>query len=321
LHGVLESFRGRETFMRQWHPLFAYFLRLVLEGRYEVLTNVPVGDVPREADVVVLKRSALRGPQFHHLWKWLTKWNILEFKGPTVRPSEAHLDLLLELGLGVARRLNGQRVRDKLRPLAPRQVSWWYVVRELPSGVLARWEQRVGRLSEVEAGLWRGEVCGYPLYLVSSIRTPLDEESLPLHLLGARRPHEEAALAKYVLRHADAYCHYAPWMFALHTRVWRRERIVTGSVIDDNLEIDWTPVVEEFGLDLLIRQIGLARVIEETGLMRVIEEVGLAKVIEEVGLAKVIEEVGLAKVIEEVGVDKLLDCLTPEQLAKLRSRL
>jgi hypothetical protein len=289
--------------MRQWHPLFAYFLRLVLEGRYEVLTNFAVGDVPREADVVVLKRSALRGPQFRHLWKWLTHWNILEFKCPTVRPCESHLDLLLELGLGVARRLNEQRVRDELRPLAPRQISWWYVVRELPGSMRTKWERRVGRLSEVDAGLWRGAVCGYPLYLVSSIKTPLDEESLPLHMLGARRPQEEAALAQYVLRHADAYCHYAPWMFALHTRVWRREQAMSGKVIDDNLEIDWTPVVEEFGLDMLIRQIGLARVIKE------------------VGLAGVIEEVGLAKVIEEVGVEKLLDSLSPDQLAKLRSRL
>ena len=53
---------------------------------------------------------------------------------------------------------------------------------------------------------------------------PVDAESLPLHLLGARRPEEETALAQYVLRHADAYCQYAPWMFALHTRVWRRSR-------------------------------------------------------------------------------------------------
>ncbi len=269
--------------MRQWHPLFAYFLRQVLEGRYEILTNFAVGDVPREADVVVLRRNALRGPQLRHLWKWLTSWNIIEFKGPTVRPRESHLDLLVELGLGVARRLNDQRGRDKLRPLTPHQISWWYVVREMPGSQRGKWERRVGRLSQVEAGLWRGTVLGYPLYLVSSIETPLDEESLPLHLLGARRPQEEAALAQYVLGHADAYCHYAPWMFALHTRVWKKEQAVSGKVIDDNLEIDWTPVVEEFGLDLLIRQIGLAKVIGEVGLAKVIEEVGLAKVIEEVG--------------------------------------
>jgi hypothetical protein len=355
--------------MRQWHPLFAYFLRLILEGSYEVLTNLAVGDVPREADVVVVKRAALRGPQFRRLWKWLTTWNILEFKGPTVRSRASHLDLLLELGLGVARRLNEERAKDKLRPLPSQQISWWYVSRKLSRSLLAKWVQRVGRLTEVEAGLWHGAVCGYPLYLVSSIETPLDEESLPLHLLAAKKAQEETALAQYVLGHPDVYRQYAPWMFALHTRVWEKEKTVRGnviSVVDDHLEIDWKPVVEEFGLDLLIRQVGLdkfieeaglakvieeaglakvieevglakvieevglakvieevglAKVIEEVGLAKVIEEVGLAKVIEEVGLAKVIEEVGLARVIDEVGVDKLLDSLSPQQLAKLRSRL
>jgi hypothetical protein len=316
--------------MRQWHPLLAYFLRMLLEGCYEVLTNFAVGDVPREADVVVLKRLALRGPQFRHLWKWLTTWNILEFKGPTVRPRASHLDLLLELGLGVARRLNEQRAKHKLRPFPSEQISWWYVARKLPRSLLAKWEQRVGRLTEVEAGLWRGTVCGYPLYLVSSIETPLDKESLPLHLLGARQAQEKAVLAQYILGHTEVYRQYAPWMFTLHTRVWQKEQSMIGRVVDDNLEIDWRPVVEEFGLEVFIRQVGLdkfikeaglAKVIEEAGLAKVIEEVGLAKVIEEVGLAKVIEEVGLAKVIDEIGVDKLLDSLSPEQLAKLRERL
>ncbi len=37
--------------------------------------------------------------------------------------------------------------------------------------------------------------------------------------------------------------------------------------------------------------------------------------------ARAVEKVGLARVIEEVGLDRLLDSLTPEQLAKLKSRL
>jgi hypothetical protein len=90
-------------------------------------------------------------------------------------------------------------------------------------------------MREVEAGVWRGTVCGYPLYLVSSVDT-----------------------------------------------------------IDENLEINWAPVVKEFGLALLIRQ---------------------------VGLNAFIDEVGLAKVIDAVGLDRLVDSLTPEQRARLRKRL
>src|SRR5207244_13644475 len=43
---------------RSWHPIFAQLLRPILEGHYEVRTTVPVGDLPREADIVLLHRSS-----------------------------------------------------------------------------------------------------------------------------------------------------------------------------------------------------------------------------------------------------------------------
>src|SRR5262245_50113151 len=38
--------------MIQWHPLFAQLLRSLVEDHYAVETNVPVGDLPREADIL-----------------------------------------------------------------------------------------------------------------------------------------------------------------------------------------------------------------------------------------------------------------------------
>lgn len=38
--------------MSQWHPLFAELVRL-LQDYFEVQTNVAVGDLPREADIVL----------------------------------------------------------------------------------------------------------------------------------------------------------------------------------------------------------------------------------------------------------------------------
>jgi hypothetical protein len=62
----------------QWHPIFAKLLRPVLEGYYEVSTNVPVGDVPREADVVLIRRASAKPLPFQGLWKDLTQWNVME---------------------------------------------------------------------------------------------------------------------------------------------------------------------------------------------------------------------------------------------------
>jgi len=93
----------------QWHPLFAELLRPLVEGYYEVQTNVPVGDVPREADLVLLRRTSAKTLPFQGLWRHLTPWNILEYKGPSVSARFEHLDLLIELGLGIHRRLNEER--------------------------------------------------------------------------------------------------------------------------------------------------------------------------------------------------------------------
>ena len=90
----------------QWHPLFAELLRPLLQNYYEVQTNVPVGDAPRETDILLVRRTLDQPPPFHGLWRHLTTWNTLEFKGPTVSARLRDLSLLVELGLGIERRLN-----------------------------------------------------------------------------------------------------------------------------------------------------------------------------------------------------------------------
>jgi hypothetical protein len=42
----------------QWHPLFALLLRPLLQDYYDVQTDVPVGDLPRQADILPLRRTA-----------------------------------------------------------------------------------------------------------------------------------------------------------------------------------------------------------------------------------------------------------------------
>ena len=43
---------------KQWHPVFARLLRPLVEGHYDVKTDVPVGDLPRQADVVLMRRTS-----------------------------------------------------------------------------------------------------------------------------------------------------------------------------------------------------------------------------------------------------------------------
>lgn len=50
--------------MKQWHPVFAQLLRPAVEAYYDVQTTLPVGDAPREADFVLLRRTGSAPPPF-----------------------------------------------------------------------------------------------------------------------------------------------------------------------------------------------------------------------------------------------------------------
>src|SRR3954451_16406733 len=97
----------------QWHPIFAQLLRPLVEAHYEVQTAVPVGHVPREADLVLVRRTSAAVPPFAGLWRWLASWNVLEFKGPRVSARLEDLDALAELGLGIHRRLNEDCIKER----------------------------------------------------------------------------------------------------------------------------------------------------------------------------------------------------------------
>src|SRR5262245_38111301 len=117
--------------MMQWHPAFAQLLRPIVERWYELQTTVPVGELPREADIVLLRRTSGRTPPFRGLWRYLTTWNVLEFKGPTVSPRQSDLEPLIELGLGIGRRLNEERRRQSQPTVCAEEIAFWYLANRL----------------------------------------------------------------------------------------------------------------------------------------------------------------------------------------------
>ena len=155
-----------------------------MEAYYDVQTTMPVDDAPREADFVLLRRTATAAPPFRGLWRHLTTWSILEFKGPTVSPRRGDVELLVELGLGIDRRLQQERIKQGQRRLEPEQVSFWYLANRLGRSFLRDAERKLGTLEPLGSGLWRCRLLGRLVFLVSSIELPVEEDSLPLHVVG-----------------------------------------------------------------------------------------------------------------------------------------
>jgi hypothetical protein len=297
--------------MTQWHPIFAQLLRPAVGGYYEMQTSVPVGDAPREADFVLLRRTSVGPPPFRGLWQHLTYWNILEFKGPTVFPRRGDVDRLIELGLGIDRQLRSRRPGPRGNAPLRAEVSFWYLANRLGRRWLRDAEEARGGVEALGPGLWRSRVLGHLVCLVSSINLPVDEDSLPLHLVGREPLDMERQVARLVVERPDLQQRYGGWAATLHPAAWKEVEAMAKTA-GKALQIDLRPAIESLGLD---------RVLDQVGIDRVIDEVGIDRVIERVGLDRVIAEVGDKELVKQMGLDRILASLSPAERRELKRRL
>jgi hypothetical protein len=296
---------------KQWHPQFAQFLRLQMQHYYEVRTTVPVGDAPREADIVLLRRTTEEPTPFTGLWSNLTLLNLIEFKGPTVDARLHDLDLLVELGLGIHRRLNEEQQNQGEDCFQPEQVSFWYIVRSLGRRFVPVARLRLGQLDEVRPGLWRSQILQRLVFLVSSETLGSEVDAVPLHLLVQRSPEEERELAELIATVPKYWHWYASPLSQLHPEVWKEVQHMARTK-GKGLEWDLTGVLEDLGMEGLV---------EKLGVKDVIKAVGVNRAVKQLGVKQVMEAVGPEKIIEEMGVDWLIAKLPAAQLKKLKERL
>jgi hypothetical protein len=315
--------------MIQWHPVFAQLLRRAVEDAYDVQTNMPVGDMPRLADFVLLRRTAAAAIHFLGLWRYLTMWNILEFKGPSVSPRRFDVELLVELGLGIERRLREQHARAGQRSPPAAEVSFWYLANHLGRRFLHQMEPRTGPLDALGPGLWRCRVLGRMVFWVSGIDLPVEADSLPLHIVGREPPATERAVAQLLLDRPDLQQRYGGFAASLHPSAWK-EIEAMARTLGKPLKFDILPAVESLGLEEVIKQIGLVRLVEQVGLNRLVDEFGLNRLVDEFGLNRLVDEFGLDRLIEEagkkevvkrIGLDDFLANLSPAERRELKRRL
>lgn len=282
----------------QWHPVFAELLRPLVQDYFEVQTDVPVGDAPREADIILLRRTTAEPPPFHGVWRHMTTWNVLEFKGPTVDPRLRDLDLLAELGLGIDRRLNEERDRQKLAALPRGEVSFWFLANHLGQRFLAETERLLGPPVVLGDGMWRCQALERQVFLVSRDALPVEHDSVPLHLVSREPAERERELASQVVKQPGFWKLYGEWLAYLHPDVWEEARRMA--------QASGTETTPDF---------------PTMDIQRLIDIIGLKRVIDRVGLKRVIEEVGPKQVVNELGLDALVSQLTPEQREELKRRL
>jgi hypothetical protein len=163
-------------------------------------------------------------------------------------------------------------------------------------------EHKLGSLDSLGPGLWRCRLLGRLLFWVSSVDLPVEEDSLPLHLVGREPLTTERQVARLVLEQPELQARYAGWLASLHPTAWKEVEAMARTA-GKKLKLDLRPAIEYLGLE------------------QVIEQVGLDRVIEQVGLDRVIEQVGRKELIKRIGLDAFLANLSPAERRELKRRL
>ncbi len=254
------------------------------------------------------------------MWRYLTPWNALDFKGRTEAARPVHLPLLVELGLGIARRLHEEGQADRARKVPAEEISFWYLASRLGRRFLQAAAGGLQDWGQLSPGVWHGRVLGHPVFLVSTVDLPVDEESLPLHVLAAEPPAREREVGEFLTATEERLAAYAGVFSAFHRATWREVEAMAKRSRRAPI-IDISPLVETLGLREVIRQIGEEEVIRQIGEVEVIRRIGKQKVIHQIGEEQVLREIGPKKVMEQMDVQTILDNLPPAKRRQLKRLL
>jgi hypothetical protein len=225
---------------------------------------VPVGDAPRQGDVVLVQRTSGGTTPFHGLWRWLTPCNVLEFKGPTVSARVDDLDSLLELGLGIQRRLNEQRAKDGQELFGRRDVSFWYLANHLGRRFLRAVQDLAGPTEELAAGVWRIAVWQRSLILVSNRAVAVERDSLPVHILTTEPVATRREIACLLVADAELWKAYGNWLSSVSPSVVEEVTRMSRKKGEAPF-FDVRPLVKHLGWQEILRQTGLEGLIDQVG--------------------------------------------------------
>jgi hypothetical protein len=181
----------------------------------------------------------------------------------------AELDLLIELGLGIDRRLNEERHKQEQPHVERREVSLWYMANRLGCRFRRDARHLLGSLTEDGPGVWRTTLLGRPVLLVSNRDVPVERDSIPVHLL-VREPLESTRLlARQVASQAELWKLYSGWLASMFPELYEEIRKMATSELGPIIDV--RPVIEKLGLDNVIHQLGVKKVVEAIGVDAIAE--------------------------------------------------
>ncbi|MGL4552872.1 MAG: hypothetical protein ACRC33_16980, partial [Gemmataceae bacterium] len=267
----------------QWHPAFVALMKLSVGDYYEVEHEFPTGELPRQADLVLIRRERAE-PPFDGIWMHLGPWNLFEFKGPTDAADDWDLDLLMHVGTGVAYRLNERRREAGGERFANREFALWYLAPSLGEAFWRRARHRAAWEPE-GGGLWRGQVWGHPIFLLDYGQAdPRQVDALPLNVLR-RDLGTPPGMRDMLLSRLDLLRRFKEFVASYQPDLWEAVRLMA----QQKGTIDWEAVGRVEDLRTILPFIPPKHVADEMG-EQVVEAMGMENVFETLLKTKTTEE-------------------------------
>ena len=179
--------------------------------------------------------------------------------------------MLVELGLGVDRKLNEDRTRERLEPLAPVEVSFWYIVNHIGQRFLDEARTILGSLEEASPGVWRSQILSRPVFLIDSVGVTVDRESVAIHLVGEESPEIEQNLARVIVGETGYWERFAHFLGSCHPNIYEEvARMATST--NKSGDLDLRPFVDQLGLAQYLAPVRPGEVLKTMGVEQIMAE-------------------------------------------------
>ncbi len=232
-----------------WHPFLAEMLRLSYADRLIVQEQVSLGDMPLQADLLLIRRDpALVLP---YPLECLGAQTLVEFKSPDDTADQAALEQLLIYGLLYVRRQGLRQRRD---------LTLWLMATSIAANVSQPGRAELSGLREVGPGVRQGTLDGFPTFLVDLPAVPFSPDTIPLHMVAGGR--QERPLVEYILEHYRHYPHQLDLLPSLHG-IALMETLLMHNLTPEQIGIDYDALSRILRAEHFLRTHSIEEVLEE----------------------------------------------------------
>ena len=261
--------------LKHWDAHFAQLFAIWLPSFGLIVeTKFSLGRMPLQADAIVIKKTDAEPLwSVHPLWKYLSDYNIVEFKSISDRFEQYDLGKLITYGFAYQERNNLSIESD---------LSLWLVIPKITETVVKTIEKQKETITNISQGFHKAKAY-FPLYIIEYEELPIKEDYYGLKLFGR----EIKDTARQVIKWEGTeslWREYIDILTIFHLETFKEvEKMLSQKEIRKG---------QEELLEIILQKMG------KNGYKKIINKIGEEKIINTLGKEKIINTLGKDEIIK-----------------------